>query len=87
MTLLAGIGAIELGILVSVAAVVLVVTSFTSKRWLWASGLVGCVAFAVAVTPADPMSTLLFAVPCCGLYVLSAFAWNATGKMSEPARQ
>ena len=87
MTLLAGIGAFELGILGLAAVAVLVVTAFTSKRWLWAVGLVGCIALAAASTPADPLSMLLVGVPCCGLYALSAFAWNANGKISEPARE
>jgi Sec-independent protein secretion pathway component TatC len=86
MMLLAGIGAIELGMLGVAAVAVFLLTSFTSQRWLWALGLVGCVALAVVTTPADPVSTLLVAVPCCGLYALSAFAWKAKGKTPQAAR-
>lgn len=85
MTLFASVGVLELGILGVVAVAVLLVTSFTSKCWLWAVGLIGCIVLAVAITPADPWSTLIVGVPCCGLYALSAFAWSANGKMSEPA--
>lgn len=76
-----GVGIHELMLLAIVAGGVLTITFFTTRRWLWSCGLVGCVLVAVANTPADPVSTIIVAVQLCGLYLLSAFTWNVTGKV------
>ena len=77
-----GIGTFELLLLAVVAGGILLITLFTSRRWLWSCGLVGCVAVAVANTPADPVSTIVVALQLCALYFLSAFAWNVVGRIS-----
>ena len=80
-----GIGITELMLVAIVAVGTFLITKFTSRRWLWACGLVGCVVVAAANTPADPISTILIAVQFCGLYLLSAFAWNVDRNASRPA--
>lgn len=71
-----GIGYNELLLLVGVAGVAFFITAMTTRRWLWTVGLVGCVAVGVINTPADPMSAIILATQCCGMYLLSGFAWN-----------
>lgn len=85
MMTIGGIGFFELLLLAVVASGVFLIARFTSRRWLWSCGLVGCVAVAAVNTPADPLSTVIVAVQFCGLYVLSAFAWHNRGEVARPA--
>lgn len=74
------IGALELALLAIVTIGACMITQFVTKRWLWALGFVACVAMAIVNTPADPISTLIVSSQACGLYILSAWAWNAFGR-------
>ncbi len=71
------IGTLELALLAIVAIGAWPITYMVTKRWLWALGFVACVGMAIVNTPADPVSTLIVSSQACGLYVLSAWAWNA----------
>lgn len=86
MMFIGGIGVLELGILGIAAICALVFARRTAQRW-WALGLVACVAVAIINTPADPLSTFVVAAQCCGLYVLSAYAWHGSAKTTRPARE
>ena len=73
-------GAISVLVLALLAVVTIgacLVAHFLTRRWLWALGLVACVAVAIVNTPADPVSTLMVGWQVCGLYILSAWSWSA----------
>lgn len=71
-----GVGTQE-AILVLVAILVVAVTTrrraegkasaWQNRAWLW--GVPSILAFAAVTSPADPVSTLLFAVPASAIYV------------------
>ena len=75
--MMGSIGVLELALLAAVTVGACLVACFVTKRWLWALGLVACVATAIVNTPADPLSTLIVGSQVCGLYILSAWAWSA----------
>lgn len=75
--MMGNIGVLELALLAIVAVGACLTAHFVTKRWMWALGLIACVATAIVNTPADPVSTLIVSSQVCGLYILSAWAWNA----------
>jgi len=50
------------------------------RPWLW--GIPVQVAVISICTPADPVSTLMIALPCCGMYALGVLK---SGLKPEPA--
>ena len=46
------------------------------NRWSWRIGLVFLVVLAAALTPADPASMFILAIPACVVYMLTVLAWN-----------
>lgn len=78
--MMGNIGVLELVLLAAVTIGACLVAHFVTRRWLWALGLVACVATAIVNTPADPLSTLIVSSQVCGLYILSAWAWNSFGR-------
>lgn len=75
--IMGSIGIVELGLLAVVAIGACLLTHFVTKRWLWAVGFVACFIVATINTPSDVVSTLIVGTQCCGLYVVSAWAWRA----------
>ncbi len=71
------VGPMEVIISAVVAVYVLVLTVLSRARWAWCLGFIACFALAAAVTPADPLTLLLIAVPMCGLYTVAVFAYKA----------
>lgn len=61
-----GVLEIVLVAIVTVAAAVAVLT--TGRRWVLA--FPAYFAIAAVCSPADPLSTVLFAVPCCVVYAI-----------------
>ena len=63
---------------VVVSAVYLVLITVLSRRgWAWALGLIACLVAAMLLTPADPVSMTIVAVPLCIVYTIAAFAFRA----------
>lgn len=60
------IGALEVSLLVVTAFVSLRVASRTSRSWV--NGIIALAAVAMLTSPADPLSMLIIAVPCCTIY-------------------
>ena len=50
--------------------------------WPWMAGLAACFAIAMVLTPADPQSVLIVAVPLSAFYLLGVLFW----KRSRSAR-
>ena len=74
-----GIGILEIALLFIVTACVAVAVVMTKRRWLL--GLPVYFVIATLCSPADPLSTVLIAVPCCLVYV---FALLATSPANGP---
>lgn len=66
-----GIGVNELVLLLLVTASALVGVKLTKRRWLL--GLPAMFVVAILFSPADPLSTLLIALPCCCIYSFALF--------------
>ena len=62
-----GIGVTEIGLLLVTATVTLWLARRTSRSWL--TGIIPLAAVAMLTSPADPLSMLLIAMPCCTIYV------------------
>jgi Sec-independent protein secretion pathway component TatC len=60
------IGALEIALLLVTAIVTVWVAMRTSRSWL--NGIIAFAAIAMLTSPADPVSMLLIAVPCCTIY-------------------
>ncbi len=71
------IGPIELLVVTSAAAYLVLITALSRARWAWALGLVACLVVAAVFTPADPLSMLMVGVPLCLAYTIAAFARRA----------
>ena len=84
--MMGSIGVLELAVLASVTIGACLLAHFVTKRWLWALGLVACVAVAIGNTPADPASTLIVSSQVGGLYILSAWAWSRFGRSAVAAK-
>ncbi len=84
--MIGSLGTLELALLAIVTIGVCLITQLVTKRWLWALGLVACMGIAIVNTPADPISTLIVGVPACSLYILSAWAWQASKSSSINAK-
>ena len=61
-----------------------IVAAFTARRCRrpWLLGIPVQVAVISICTPADPVSTLMIALPCCGMYALGVLK---SGLKPEPA--
>ena len=57
------IGAFEIALLLVTVIVTVWVAMRTSRSWL--NGIIALTVVAVLTSPADPVSMLLIAVPCC----------------------
>ena len=68
------VGPAEFLLLVLVGMVALMAAKCMRRRWPWVA-VAACFVVAIVVTPADPVSTLLVAVPCALPVVLWAL-WN-----------
>lgn len=58
----------------------LIVAVCAWNQWPWLIGFVILLALAVAATPPDPLSMLVFAIPACVVYGLAVLAWKAKRK-------
>jgi Sec-independent protein secretion pathway component TatC len=60
------IGVLEIALVLATAIVTVWVAMRTSRSWL--NGNIAFAAVAMLTSPADPVSMLLIAVPCCTIY-------------------
>jgi Sec-independent protein secretion pathway component TatC len=74
------VGVLEVVLIVISAALATFLTQRCHRPWLL--GIPVQVAVISVCTPADPVSTLLIAVPCCGVYALGVLK---SGVNPEPA--
>jgi hypothetical protein len=79
-------GPAELLVLAIAAIPVAVVTIFSRNRWAWILGFVVCLLIPALVTPADPLSMIVVAVPLCCIYPLAVLAWTAPRKAIDHGR-
>ena len=82
MAMITRAGPFEVLLVGVVAIPILVVAVCSWNRRSWLIGLVFLMALAVAATPPDPVSMLIFAVPACVVYVLGVLAWKAMRKQA-----
>ncbi len=60
------IGVLEIALFLVTAIVTVTVAMRTSRSWL--NGIIALAVVAMLASPADPVSMLLIAVPCCTIY-------------------